>query len=100
MKIKTLRFLLVLALSLLPACAFFQPGYTPSRLKAYNPPPELINYPVIDVHAHTFNARYLPIRNIIRARRVDFPQLANVDERKLLRVGDFLVWITRRSHFN
>src|ERR1051325_5031407 len=33
--------------------------------------PELKSFPVIDIHSHTFNARYLPIRNIALARRYD-----------------------------
>lgn len=33
--------------------------------------PDLKSFPVIDIHSHTFNARYLPIRNIALARRYD-----------------------------
>ena len=33
--------------------------------------PELAEYPIVDIHSHTFNARYLPIENIARARRYD-----------------------------
>ena len=33
--------------------------------------PELVDYPIVDIHSHTFNARYLPIENIALARRYD-----------------------------
>jgi len=80
-----------------PGCTPTQSGFTANRLSPYKPPQELINYPVIDIHTHTFNARYLPIRNIIRARRLEYPQLAHVSEPVLLGIGNILVDITRLS---
>jgi len=40
-------------------------------LRAATSEDSLQDYPIIDVHAHTFNARYLPIENIALARRFD-----------------------------
>jgi predicted TIM-barrel fold metal-dependent hydrolase len=33
------------------------------------------NSPIIDIHTHTFNARYLPLRNIVLGKRDAFPPI-------------------------
>jgi predicted TIM-barrel fold metal-dependent hydrolase len=59
----------------------------------------LIDYPVVDVHAHTFNAHYLPIDNIIRARHAENAKLSRVRVSLLLGIGRIIAKRTRLTPF-
>ncbi|HYR57028.1 MAG TPA: amidohydrolase family protein, partial [Chthoniobacteraceae bacterium] len=72
-----------------PACSTIWPR--PQRCET---PAELIGYPVVDIHSHTFNARYLPIENIIKARWESTPELHRIDRGLLLDIGQALIAIT------
>jgi predicted TIM-barrel fold metal-dependent hydrolase len=62
--------LVVLAL-FLGACATSQPPALVD-LPATGPQGELVSkVPVVDIHTHTFNARFLPIRNLVLGKRRD-----------------------------
>jgi predicted TIM-barrel fold metal-dependent hydrolase len=67
-----------LSLGLSTGCTTFSHSHKPPIViradevpKKVDDFPELKSFPVIDIHTHTFNARYLPIRNIALARRYD-----------------------------
>ncbi|HWM24276.1 MAG TPA: amidohydrolase family protein [Chthoniobacterales bacterium] len=62
-------YLVVLAL-FLGACATSKPPPPLVVLSSSGPQAELVaQVPVVDIHTHTFNARFLPIRNIALGRR-------------------------------
>jgi predicted TIM-barrel fold metal-dependent hydrolase len=64
------RYFVVLAL-FLGACATRQPPQM-VELPSTGPDGELVtNVPVVDIHTHTFNARFLPVRNLLLGKRRD-----------------------------
>lgn len=86
-------FSLLVLLSLTGGCA------VPPKRASYAPPKELIDYPVVDVHAHTFNARYLPIDNIIRARHAESTKLSRIRVDLLLGIGHIIAKRARLTPF-
>lgn len=58
---------------------------------------QAIAYPIIDIHVHTFNARYLPLQNILLGKRDMNPLLILLTNRKAKAIAAAIVGATHLS---
>lgn len=106
------RRIAALAASVLIACSANMPAA--EELKFPHLPPEAIppsrvvslentpledwkNYPVVDIHTHTFNALYLPVSNIASGRIREYPLGGMMDDLLLHPLVNALVGATHKN---
>ncbi|MEK7951640.1 amidohydrolase family protein [Luteolibacter soli] len=85
------------AFSLLPACTQKEPP-PPVALPTDKDSVTLIEKtPVIDVHTHTFNARFLPVKGIALGKRDIHPLLSLASDELVIAIANLIVWTTPKS---
>lgn len=89
--------LLVAACVLATGCADKQA--VPVTMPTAGSPEDLLihNTPVIDVHTHTFNSRFLPVRGIVLGKRDMHPLFSLASDQLVIAIAELIVMLTEES---